>query len=123
MAILATVVSGVPYPDLLQVQDPNNELSHTSAPAPVSTPPSNQAILQELQLAVSETDRLAVLLPDPADPANLTFTFVNNTVVPPTGGTIALASVDNFPALDITQLGMAIGFVNPCGLNVPRKWF
>lgn len=98
------------------------------SPAAKTTPaalptvaPNNQAILQQLQLAASETDKLNVLLPNPANPANFTFTFVNNTVTSPTGGTIALSQVDNFPALDTTDLAMAIGFVNPCGLNVPHS--
>lgn len=66
-------------------------------------------------------DRQAVLLPNPPDASNITFTFVNNTVEGGTGGTIALATVNNFPALIGTEVALAIGFVNPCGLNVPHS--
>lgn len=73
-----------------------------------------------LLLAQSETARESILFPNPPNASNDTFQFVNNTVTAPTGGTIAIASVDNFPALGSTGLGGAVGFVNPCGMNTPH---
>lgn len=68
-----------------------------------------------LLLAQSETAREAILFPHPPNAANDTFQFINNTVTPPTGGTILLSTINNFPALGATGLSQAVGFVNPCG--------
>ncbi|KAL9106814.1 MAG: hypothetical protein Q9227_008236 [Pyrenula ochraceoflavens] len=91
-------------------------------PSPSSSPPlSNTALIDSLILAPSEQDKLAILVPNPPNVANLTYTFINNTVSPPTGGTIALAAIDAFPALQLGNVAAAIGFVNPCGLNTPHS--
>ena len=97
--------------------------SSTAAPPATSTPSAAdiKAMQEALILAPSQQERQAILLPNPPDASNYTFQFVNNTVLPPTGGTIALATVNNFPALIGTNVGMAIGFVNPCGLNTPHS--
>ncbi|EUC45629.1 hypothetical protein COCMIDRAFT_94977 [Bipolaris oryzae ATCC 44560] len=73
-----------------------------------------------LLLAQSETAREAILFPNAPNAANDTFQFINNTVTPPTGGSIFLSTVNNFPALASTGLAAAVGFVNPCGLNTPH---
>jgi len=73
-----------------------------------------------LLLAQSEQSREAILFPNPPSAANDTFQFINNTVVPPTGGTIFLSTINNFPALGSTGLAAAVGFVNACGLNTPH---
>jgi oxalate decarboxylase/phosphoglucose isomerase-like protein (cupin superfamily) len=73
-----------------------------------------------LLLAQSETAREAILFPNPPNASNDTFQFINNTVTPPTGGTIFLSTINNFPALGATGLAAAVGFVNPCGLNTPH---
>ena len=73
-----------------------------------------------LLLAQTETGREAILFPNPPNASNDTFQFINNTVLPPTGGSIVLATVNNFPALGSTGLAGAVGFVNPCGLNTPH---
>ncbi|CAI6335546.1 unnamed protein product [Periconia digitata] len=73
-----------------------------------------------LLLAQSETAREAILFPHVPDAQNGTFQFINNTVKPPTGGTIFLSTINNFPALGSTGLAQAVGFVNPCGLNTPH---
>lgn len=95
-------------------------LSKTTSAVPTPTV-NNAAIIAALRQAGGEVDRMNILLPNPANPANLTFTFVNNAVKPPTGGTVALATVDVFPALVGTNVAMAIGFINACGLNVPHS--
>ncbi|KAF1943231.1 RmlC-like cupin [Clathrospora elynae] len=73
-----------------------------------------------LLLAQSETAREAILFPNAPNAANDTFQFINNTVTPPTGGTIFLSTINNFPALGSTGLSQAVGFVNACGLNTPH---
>jgi oxalate decarboxylase/phosphoglucose isomerase-like protein (cupin superfamily) len=70
--------------------------------------------------AQSETAREAILFPNVPNAANDTFQFINNTVTPPTGGSIFLSTVNNFPALGSTGLAAAVGFVNPCALNTPH---
>ncbi len=101
-------------------------LAATTAASPIverATPSKAdiEAMQKELVLAPTQEQRQAILLPNPPDATNYTFQFINNTVLPPTGGTIALATIGNFPALIGTNVGMAMGFVNPCGLNVPHS--
>jgi hypothetical protein len=74
-----------------------------------------------LILAPSYVDREAILFPNPPDASNILFHFVDASHRPPTGGEIVLSSVDNFPALIGTNVAAAIGFVDPCGLNVPHS--
>lgn len=76
---------------------------------------------EALLLAPSYADRQAILMPNPPDATNMTFQFAPNEVSPPTGGTVEIASVDNFPALIGTSISFATGFINPCGLNVPHS--
>ncbi|KAF2181120.1 RmlC-like cupin [Zopfia rhizophila CBS 207.26] len=86
----------------------------------VLTPEQLTAQRNALLLAQSETAREAILFPNPPNASNDTFQFINNTVTPPTGGTIFLSTINNFPALGATGLAQAVGFVNPCGLNTPH---
>ncbi|KAG0223031.1 hypothetical protein BGW42_006164 [Actinomortierella wolfii] len=82
---------------------------------------ASPALKAALSGATSYSDRQAILFPNPPDATNITFTFINNTVTDGTGGTIALATVNSFPALIGTGVTMGVGFVNPCGLNVPHS--
>ncbi|CBX91529.1 hypothetical protein LEMA_P070370.1 [Plenodomus lingam JN3] len=84
------------------------------------TPEQLTAQRNALLLAQSETAREAILFPNAPNAANDTFQYINNTVLPPTGGTIFLSTINNFPALGATGLSQAVGFVNPCGLNTPH---
>jgi len=84
------------------------------------TPAQLTAQRNALLLAQSETAREAILFPNPPNAQNDTFQFFNNTVKPPTGGSIVLSTINNFPALGSTGLAQAVGFVNPCGLNTPH---
>ena len=88
-----------------------------------NTPSSPQ--ISALKAALVEApgfgERQSILLPSPPDASNITFQFINNTVTNGTGGTIALSTLNNFPALIGTNVAMAVGFVNPCGLNVPHS--
>lgn len=93
----------------------------SSPPTATITPEQLKAEQEALILTPSEPDRISLLIPNVSDATNITYNFVNNTVLPPTGGTIALATVANFPALIGTEVSMGIGFVNPCGLNTPHN--
>ncbi|KAH8721556.1 RmlC-like cupin domain-containing protein [Phaeosphaeriaceae sp. PMI808] len=86
----------------------------------ILTPEQLTAQRNALLLAQTETAREAILFPHPPDASNDTFQFINNTVKAPTGGTIFLSTLNNFPALGATGLAQAVGFVNPCGLNTPH---
>ncbi|KAF9899164.1 hypothetical protein EC991_009396 [Linnemannia zychae] len=95
-----------------------------SDPAPSgfnSNTVASPALKAALAGAASYNDRQAILFTNPPDATNVTFSFINNTVTDGTGGTIALSTVNNFPALIGTEVAMAVGFVNPCGLNVPHS--
>lgn len=83
--------------------------------------PEIAAVRGALEGAETFVERQGALVPNPPDATNLTFTFVNNTVHKKTGGTIALGTAVNFPALIGTNVAQAIGWVNPCGLNVPHS--
>ncbi|KAF9584033.1 hypothetical protein BGW38_007800 [Lunasporangiospora selenospora] len=82
---------------------------------------ASHALKEALNSATSYSERQAILFTNPPDATNVTITFINNTVTDNTGGTIALSTINNFPALIGTQVAMAVGFVNPCGLNVPHS--
>ncbi|KAH7069087.1 RmlC-like cupin domain-containing protein [Paraphoma chrysanthemicola] len=86
----------------------------------VLTPAQLTAQRNALFLAQTETAREAILFSNAPNAANDTFQFVNKTVTAPTGGTILLSTINNFPALGATGLSQAVGFVNPCGLNTPH---
>jgi hypothetical protein len=118
-AAMAVVLNAYPAPGPQANSYSTNRSIKTEK---TSSTPTVAEILHELQLAPSLPAKMKVLLPDPKRPDNLTYTFVNNTVMAPTGGTIALSHVDNFPALEFGDVAMAIGFLNPCGLNVPREY-
>ncbi|KAK0388544.1 hypothetical protein NLU13_4787 [Sarocladium strictum] len=83
--------------------------------------PAISAARAALEHAKTYTERQNALIPNPPDATNYTFTFINNTVHKNTGGTIALGTRVNFPALFGTEVAQAIGWVNPCGLNVPHS--
>ena len=85
------------------------------------TPAEVTALQQKLALAPSTPDRQAILFPDPPSGCNYAYQFINQTAIPPTGGSIVLAGVDQVPGLLGTSIGFAVGFVNACGLNVPHS--
>lgn len=105
---------------LLLLLVPSSSASPTHTLHRRDTNVSTVALSQALHNAASQSQRLAILLPDASDPSNITYTFHNNSVIEPTGGSIVLSAIDQFPALAVTNVAMAIGFVNPCGLNTPH---
>jgi hypothetical protein len=116
-ALTATAVaSPVASPLTPRQSDGNSGFDSNTSSSPQLT-----ALKSALVEAPGYGDRQAILLPNPPDASNITFTFINNTVEAGTGGTIALSTLNNFPALIGTNVAMAVGFVNPCGLNVPHS--
>jgi oxalate decarboxylase/phosphoglucose isomerase-like protein (cupin superfamily) len=87
---------------------------------PTLTPEEQDDLRSALWAAPSESEREEILFGTGTDASKITYQFINNTVRAPTGGTINLGGVDVFPALVGTNVAMAIGFVNPCGLNTPH---
>ncbi|KAG0279138.1 hypothetical protein BGZ96_002056 [Linnemannia gamsii] len=105
----------------LAIQQSAIQQSNPSTSGFNSNTDASPALKAALAGAASYHDRQAILFTEPPNAANITFTFINNTVTDGTGGTIALSTVNNFPALIGTEVAMAVGFVNPCGLNVPHS--
>ncbi|EOA85201.1 hypothetical protein ACJQWK_07310 [Exserohilum turcicum] len=117
LALIATAATASP------VGEARNPLSKREInPNTVNILTAEQLTTQRnlLLQAQSESAREAILFPNPPNAANDTFQFINNTVTPPTGGSIFLSTVNNFPALGSTGLAAAVGFVNPCALNTPH---
>ncbi|KAF7325188.1 Spherulin-1b protein [Mycena kentingensis (nom. inval.)] len=102
----------------------------TASPPPVSIVPNAASIAAGLRTEPSVDDRFKKLLTDPATGALLTgdalrqlTVFDFNLQSPPAGakgGSILLATVDNFPILEELGISGAVSFVEPCGLNIPH---
>ncbi|KAJ7923582.1 RmlC-like cupin domain-containing protein [Mycena leptocephala] len=87
------------------------------------------AIASTLKMMPSSNDRFKKLLTDSSgalltgDALRQLTVFDFNNQAPATGskgGSILLATVDNFPILEELGLSGAISMVEPCGLNVPH---
>ncbi|KAM7214648.1 RmlC-like cupin domain containing protein [Rhypophila decipiens] len=101
--------------------------SSSSGGAPIYTaltPPEIKALQQELLLAPSYKDKEQVLFPPGpqfGSANNVSFQFVNRpTGLPGQDGSVIVGSVDSIPGLIGTNVAAAIGFIGPCGLNVPH---
>ncbi|KAH6687941.1 RmlC-like cupin domain-containing protein [Plectosphaerella plurivora] len=116
MALLASAVTGYP------LAAPGNETAPTTPKFDSNTSSGAEldALKKALAGAFTYSERQEILAPNAPDASNYVFQFVNNTVTGGTGGTIALSTKNNFPALSASNTALAIGFVNPCGLNVPH---
>lgn len=85
------------------------------------TPAEIKDLQTELILAASYKDKEQVLFPPGSGSANnVSFQFVNSPGTPPQDGSVIVGSVDSIPGLIGTKVAAAIGFVGPCGLNVPH---
>ena len=82
---------------------------------------ADSSLIQALELAPTLQQRQSILTNNGTSTENLVFSFINNTVVSPTGGTITLPDAGSFPAMIGTNVDLAIGFVNPCGINTPHS--
>lgn len=115
---LVALTSASPVATLLPRAD-SSDLSVFNSNTPSS--PEIDALKEALEGVTTFAGRQNILLPNPPDATNLTFSFVNNTVTGKTGGTIALGTRESFPALIGTEVAQAFGWVNACGLNVPHS--
>ncbi|RUS13109.1 hypothetical protein BC938DRAFT_478127, partial [Jimgerdemannia flammicorona] len=85
----------------------------TAAPAPLAV---NATLDNELVLATTEVDRIALI----TDPTNFVFDFAHAEVKQEAGGRIVASNTKNFPALIGHGIAMAVGFIEPCGINLPH---
>jgi hypothetical protein len=100
-----------------------------SSPAPVPTVTNGPQIASGLKSQASVVDRLKKLLTD-ANGNPLTGDALRNLTVfdfnlqtasnGAKGGSILLATVDNFPILEDLGISSAVSFIEPCGLNIPH---
>ncbi|KAF7342437.1 Spherulin-1b protein [Mycena venus] len=101
-----------------------------SQPARVPIITNGAAIAAGLKTQASAIDRFKKLLTDGS--GNLltgdalrdltVFDFNNQAPAPGAkGGSILLATVDNFPILTDLGISGAISFIEPCGLNIPHE--
>ncbi|KAK4457932.1 RmlC-like cupin domain-containing protein [Cladorrhinum samala] len=99
--------------------------STSAAGAPTYTPLTQaqiKSLQTELLLAASYKDKEQVLFPpnNGGSANNVSFQFVNNQGAPPQDGSVIVGSIDSIPGLIGTNVAAAIGFIGPCGLNVPH---
>ncbi|KAJ7471017.1 RmlC-like cupin domain-containing protein [Mycena latifolia] len=100
-----------------------------TAPPSVPIVPNAAAIASGLKMEPSSNDRFKKLLTDSSgnlltgDALRQLTVFDFNNQAPASGaqgGSILLATVDNFPILEGLGISNAISFVEPCGLNIPH---
>jgi hypothetical protein len=127
MAFLAVTSTASPLAasPLATTSTKSTSTSTSAAGAPTFTPltPGEIKNLQtELLLAASYKDKEQVLFPpnNGGSANNVSFQFVNNPGTPPQDGSVIVGSVDSIPGLIGTHVAAAIGFIGPCGLNVPH---
>jgi oxalate decarboxylase/phosphoglucose isomerase-like protein (cupin superfamily) len=98
-------------------------------PAPVPLISNAAAIAAGLKMEPSSNDRFKKLLTDGSgnlltgDALRQLTVFDFNNQKPSTGakgGSILLATVDNFPILEELGISGAVSLVEPCGLNIPH---
>ncbi|KAJ7056733.1 RmlC-like cupin domain-containing protein [Mycena amicta] len=98
-------------------------------PPRVSLIPNAAAIASGLRTQPSQNDRLKKLLLDSngnlltGSALRQLTVFDYNNQAPATGakgGSILLATVDNFPILEELGISNAVAIVEPCGLNIPH---
>ncbi|KAF3067187.1 Spherulin-1B [Daldinia childiae] len=90
--------------------------STTSTASPAT--PTGLSKVQQILLSDTHTDAINNVLKDDSD---FVFDFNKARVFGPgKGGEIVLATRKTFPALTSTGIGMAVGFLGPCGFNTPH---
>ncbi|KAJ7435981.1 spherulin-1B precursor [Mycena galericulata] len=108
----------------------SNTTASVTTPGPVPIVSNAAAIASGLKIEPSVDDRLKKLLDD-SNGTLLTgealrqltvFDFNNQTpAAGAKGGSILLATVDNFPILEELGIAGAVSFIQPCGLNIPHS--
>ncbi|KAJ6484639.1 RmlC-like cupin domain-containing protein [Mycena sanguinolenta] len=120
VAVLASVISvhGLPAPQ-----------ATVTTPGHVPIVTNGPEIASSLITEASEVDRLSkllkyngTLLTGEALRQLTVFDFNNTQDVTESGkgGTLLLATVDNFPILEGTGISAGVAFIEPCGLNIPH---
>ncbi|KAJ7662664.1 RmlC-like cupin domain-containing protein [Mycena polygramma] len=106
-----------------------NAAPTVSNPPPVPPLPNAPAVASGLKTMASTVDRFKKLLTDSSgalltgDALRQLTVFDFNNQAPTTatpGGSILLATVDNFPILQDLGISAGVSFVEPCGLNIPH---
>ncbi|KAJ1333424.1 Cupin [Microdochium nivale] len=108
--------------------DPSSSSSSSSSssavaapsPAPAPAAPAGLSKTAQILLADTRVDGINNVLKDNAD---FVFDFAAARKTTPTtgeGGQIATANRKTFPALTGQNIGMAVGFIGPCGFNTPH---
>lgn len=122
MAILTATSMAVPLASSSKPTSPTSTTASSGAPTYSPLTPAQIKTLQtELLLAASYKDKEQVLFPPGSGSANnVSFQFVNSPGTPPQDGSVIVGSVDSIPGLIGTHVAAAIGFIGPCGLNVPH---
>ncbi|KAK3986139.1 RmlC-like cupin domain-containing protein [Cladorrhinum sp. PSN332] len=123
MAFLAATSMASPLASTSKSASASTSTSGASAPTYTPlTPAQIKGLQTELLLAASYKDKEQVLFPpnNGGSANNVTFQFVNNQGTPPQDGSVIVGSVDSIPGLIGTNVAAAIGFIGPCGLNVPH---
>jgi len=99
-----------------------------TTPGPVPIVTNAAAIAAGLKVEPSVDDRFKKLLTDSSGNLltgdalrQLTVIDFNQQPAGSNGGSILLATVDNFPILEELGISGAISFVKPCGLNIPHS--
>ncbi|KAJ7753945.1 RmlC-like cupin domain-containing protein [Mycena maculata] len=99
-----------------------------SSPAPVPTVTNGPTLASGLKILASEDDRMSKLLTSGGSVLTgealrqlTVFDFSQQQAASGAqGGSILLATVDNFPILEELGVAGAVSFVGPCGLNIPH---
>ena len=121
-AILASTSLAAPTmsPSTTATTTTTSTTSTTSiaTPAATSTTTSTLSLTQQLFLADTAADRIALLPQD----SQFVFDFGNPELKGKggKGGDLVAANRKTFPALVGTGSGMAVGFLGPCGFNTPH---
>ncbi|KAM7202956.1 RmlC-like cupin domain containing protein [Naviculisporaceae sp. PSN 640] len=121
----ANSISAKPVPSVSTSAVPTSSASGGGAPTYTPlTPDQIKSLQHDLLLAPSIRDKEQVLFPPGpqfGSANNVTFQFVNRpTGLPGQDGSVIVGSLDSIPGLIGTNVAAAIGFVGPCGLNVPH---
>ncbi|KAJ6523498.1 spherulin-1B precursor [Mycena vulgaris] len=98
-----------------------------ASPGPVPIVANAAAIASGLKMTASVDDRFKKLLTDSSGALltgdalrQLTVFDFNNQPAGSKGGSILLATVDNFPILEELGISGVISLIEPCGLNIPH---
>ncbi|KAK5656043.1 hypothetical protein OQA88_5182 [Cercophora sp. LCS_1] len=122
-AIFSTVLALIAMSSATPVAYTSTSSSAAGGGAPTYvplTPAEIKSLQTELLLAPSYKDKEQVLFPPGGSGSanNVTFQFVPNPTTP--DGSVIVGSIDSIPGLIGTNVAGAIGFIGPCGLNVPH---